>query len=253
MKKTWILLMLFILITMSACTNNNKSPEKTIYISAAASFKGPVSEWKNKFEQKHKNVEIKVNFGATGVLVNQIEKGATADLLFAAQDIERYVKNKEAKLFHKEGNIAANDLVFVAGKHVKTPVESIQDIPSEASLGLGDPKWVPAGFYAKEALSNMNIFDQIDRIVYSQNALHLKGLVETGSVDYALLYKTDAVNSKRITILQTIPQKWYPVIEYPVYSLKSEKKEAKDFLQYIRSDEGQGILQKYSFRESVKH
>jgi molybdate transport system substrate-binding protein len=253
MKKKWMMSIIFMLISVTACTNQDPSAEKIINVSAAASLKGPVSEWEEKYERKHPKIDIKVNYGASGVLVNQIEKGASIDLLFSAQKIDRYIKNKEAVAFYEEGTIAANELVFVAGKHVSSPVKSIDDVPSNALVGVGDPKWVPAGFYAQKALSSMNVLHRINRIVYSQNAVHLKGLVESGSVDYAILYKTDAIKSNRISIIQVIPQKWYPVIEYPVYRIGAEKKEANDFLDFAKSEEGHRILKKYSFRESVQH
>jgi molybdate transport system substrate-binding protein len=242
--------LLILLIALAGCVNHS-TEKKEIYVSAASSLKGPVIEWKRQFEKENPDIEVKTNFGASGVLFDQIKKGAPADLLFSAQSLEYYQEDEHHLTIIQKGIIASNELVFVSGDFEKTPVHSIEDVPSHAKLGLGNPKFVPAGYYAEKALNKVKNFS--GETVYSQNAVHLKGLVETGAVDYAIMYLTDALNSTKITVLKTIPQSSYPVIEYPVYEIGNEKKLAKQFLSYVTSREGQRILKKYHFRESVKN
>ncbi|WNB93325.1 molybdate ABC transporter substrate-binding protein [Bacillus sp. NEB1478] len=249
-KSTFVLGILFVLLVLNGCSNNNHS-KKVIYVSAASSLKNPVTDWKQQYEKKHPNITVKANYGASGVLVNQIKKGAPADLFFAAQSADRFLSEGDSIKLIKEGIVASNELVFVANKNVDSPVQSLDDIPSNVKLGIGDPKLVPAGYYAEKALNHTD--KKKIKVIYGQNAVHLKGMVESGSVKYALMYKTDAMNSKKINILKTIPQTWYPEIEYPVYRLNSSNKESKDFLKYVKSKQGQQILKKYKFRESVKH
>ncbi len=250
MKKTnYIIGSLFIAVLLTSCSETSQQ-KKVLYISAASSLKEPVTEWKERFEKTHEDIEIKANFGASGVLINQIKNGAPADLMFSAQSLQRFMSDDKKIDIKKEGIIASNELVFVSGTKVRTPVDSIEDIPSNAKLGIGDPDLVPAGFYAEKALQNVK--HKQYNVIYSQNAVHLKGLVETGAVEYAIMYRTDALENKRINIIKNIPIDWYPAIHYPVYSF-TEKKAAKTFLNYTSSKEGQKILKKYNFRESVKH
>jgi molybdate transport system substrate-binding protein len=251
MKKTYYLLGIIILTAiLTSCTKNNQ--QKTVlYISAASSLKNPVIEWKKQFEKTHEDIDIKMNFGASGILINQIKNGAPADLIFSAQSLERFISGSDTINIEKQGIIASNELVFVAGVKVDSPVDSIEDLPSSAKLGIGDPDLVPAGYYAEKALEHAG--HTTAKIIYSQNALHLKGLVETGAVEYAIMYRTDAFENKRINIIKNLPRNWYPAIEYPVYSLKAEKRQTKQFLKYVKSQEGQKILKKYNFRESVKN
>lgn len=250
MKKTnYIIGILFLAVLLTSCSQT--SHQKTVvYISAASSLKKPVTEWKERFEKTHKDIEIKTNFGASGVLINQIKNGAPADLMFSAQSLQRFISKGDKIDIKKERIIASNELVFVAGTKVSTPVNAIENIPSDAKLGIGNPDLVPAGYYAEKALQNVN-HKQI-KIIYSQNAVHLKGLIETGAVEYAVMYRTDALENKRINIIKNIPIDWYPAIQYPAYSI-TEKKAAKTFLKYASSKEGQKILKKYNFRESVKN
>jgi molybdate transport system substrate-binding protein len=250
MKKiNYIIGILLLAVLMTSCSDT--SHQKTVlYISAASSLKKPVTEWKERFEKTHTNIEIKTNFGASGVLINQIKNGAPADLMFSAQSLQRFVSEDDKIHIKKEGIIASNELVFVSGTKVGTPVDSIEDIPSDAKLGIGNPDLVPAGYYAKQALQNID--HKQFKTINSQNAVHLKGLVETGAVEYAIMYRTDALENKRINIIKNIPIDWYPAIQYPAYSI-TEKKAAKTFLKYVTSKEGQKILKKYNFRESVKN
>ncbi|MBY6035377.1 molybdate ABC transporter substrate-binding protein [Fictibacillus nanhaiensis] len=253
MRRTTSVYIILIIIAslLMGCKKPEKPPETVLYISAASSLKGPVKDWIKQFEEDHPHVHIAANFGASGVLLNQIKKGAPADLVFSAQAIDHYVPSGSTISFKEEGIIASNELVFVAGKRLNSPVRSVKDLPADAKLGIGDPKWVPAGFYAEKVLEHLN--KSLDEIRFSQNAVHLKGLVENGAVDYAIMYKTDAVDNKHLTILETIPESMYPVIEYPLYVVNSAKKDTKDFIQYVQSAEGQLVLRKYHFRESVKN
>jgi molybdate transport system substrate-binding protein len=250
MKKTnYIIGILFLAVLLSSCGAN--SQQKTVvYISAASSLKKPVTEWKERFEKRHKDIDIKTNFGASGILINQIKNGAPADLMISAQSIRRFISDDDKIDIKKEEIIASNELVFVSGMKVDSPVDSIEDIPSTAKLGIGNPDMVPAGYYAKKALQKVN--HSKVKIIYSQNAVHLKGLIETGAVEYAIMYRTDALENQRINIIKNIPSNWYPAIQYPLYSI-TEKKAAKQFMTYVRSKEGQKVLKKYNFRESVNN
>jgi molybdate transport system substrate-binding protein len=242
---------LLLLLILASCSNTTSNSEKVIHISAASSLKGPVTEWEHQFEKNHPNINIKANFGASGVLINQIKKGAPADLFFSAQNVDRFLSKSDDIKLIKAGIVASNELVFVVNKNVHSPAVSLNKVPTDAKLGIGEPKLVPAGYYAKKALEHVK--KKRFHIIYSQNAVHLKGLVESGTVDYALMYKSDAVNNKKIKILETIPQNWYPEIEYPVYRLKGAQNESKQFWEYIHSAKGQKILKKYTFRKSVNH
>lgn len=245
----YIIGILLLAVSMTSCSET--SHQKTVlYISAASSLQKPVTEWKERFEKTHKNIDVKTNFGASGVLINQIKNGAPADLMFSAQSLQRFISADDKMNIKKEGIIASNELVFVSGTKVSTQVDSIEDIPSDAKLGIGNPDMVPAGYYAEKALQNVK--HKTINLIYSQNAVHLKGLVETGAVEYAIMYRTDALENKRIKFIKNIPIDWYPAIQYPVYSF-TEKNEAKKFLNYTNSKEGQKILKKYNFRESVKN
>lgn len=250
MKKTYYIIGIFLLAVLLTSCSETSHQKTVLYISAASSLKKPVTEWKERFEKTHKNIEIKTNFGASGVLINQIKNGAPADLIFSAQSLQRFISADDNMKIKKEGIIASNELVFVSGTRVGTPVDSIEDIPSDDKLGIGNPDMVPAGYYAEKALQNVK--HKKFNLIYSQNAVHLKGLVETGAVEYAIMYRTDALENKKIKIIKNIPIDWYPAIQYPVYSI-TEKEEAKKFLQYATSKEGQKILKKYNFRESVKN
>jgi molybdate transport system substrate-binding protein len=249
-KVNYITTLIILALLLTSCSKTNQS-EKVLYISAASSLKGPVTEWKKQFEKNHPSIDIKVNFGASGVLINQIKKGAPADLIFSAQSLQRFISSEDQIEMDKKGIIASNELVFVAGKKLDSPVRSLEEIPASSKLGIGDPELVPAGYYAEKALKNVKQIKA--NIVYSQNAVHLKGLVETGAVDYAIMYRTDALENKRISIIESIPQNWYPAIVYPVYSMQTDKEETEQFLKYVRSNEGQQILKKYNFRESVNN
>ncbi|HSE42744.1 MAG TPA: extracellular solute-binding protein, partial [Acidobacteriota bacterium] len=73
--------------------------------------------------------------------------------------------------------------------------------------------------------------------------------VESGDVDAAIVYKTDAEISKRVKIAYEIPPKDCPKISYPIAVIKeSENPEtAKKFVDYLSSEESLNTFRKYGF------
>src|SRR5262245_1909487 len=58
--------------------------QQGLTISAAASLQNPLQELARSYEQMHPGTTIAVNFGGSGMLAQQIEQGAPADIFFSA-------------------------------------------------------------------------------------------------------------------------------------------------------------------------
>jgi len=162
------------------------SDSKTeIIISAAASLKDALAELETKFEGEHKNIDLTFNFAASGTLQKQIEQGAPADLFFSAG--EKQMKTlSEKKLVGASEVILKNALVLVVPKEgVEVPAE-LKDLSKETykKIALGEPETVPAGSYAKQALTKGEIWDIVQsKIVFAKDVRQVLTYVETGNTD----------------------------------------------------------------------
>lgn len=61
-------------------------------------------------------------------------------------------------------------------------------------LAIGTPESVPAGKYAKAALTHENLWNELqNKIVPTKDVRQVLTYVETGNVDAGIVYKTDAL------------------------------------------------------------
>lgn len=183
----------------------------------------------------------------------QISQGAGADLFFSATE------DKFEKLVH-DGDIdkkdstdlLKNDLVMIVPEKNSAHLTHLNDLKKDSAekIALGTPESVPAGQYAKQSLTALSLWGKVkDKVVYAKDVRQVLSYVETGNVDAGLVYKTDALISKKVKITDEAPAKTHDPIVYPLGIVKDTKhrKEAEAFYQYLQSDEAMKVFKKYGF------
>jgi molybdate transport system substrate-binding protein len=158
-----------------------------------------------------------------------------------------YLKNKKLADTSSIGTFTYNTLVF-AGTPGKAT--SMQDLIKLERIAIGSPKSVPAGEYATEAFKKAGIDRQLEKkLIMAKDVRECLMYAERGEVDGAFVYKTDALQAKKVKILFTVPQELYPRVTYPI-SLTvagAKNKDAVDFFAYLHSKEAKSVLIKYGF------
>src|SRR5207237_10084227 len=117
-------------------------------------------------------------------------------------------------------------------------------------LALADPAGVPAGIYAKAYLEKQNLWPAVaPKIVPTENVRAALAAVESGNVEAAIVYKTDAAISKKSKVVFEIPRADTPPIHYPVAILKDAKEPgpARKFLDDLFSPKATAVFEKYGF------
>jgi molybdate transport system substrate-binding protein len=113
---------------------------------------------------------------------------------------------------------------------------------------------VPAGIYAKEYLEKLGLWQQLsDKIVPVENVRAALAAVESGNVEAGIVYKTDAMISKKVKVAFEVPESDGPVISYPLAVIKDAKAPdaAKKLAAYLESEPAEAVFEKYGF--IVKH
>ena len=249
----------FFLILSSACTNGEKKEktnakeEKTVEltISAAASLQDAFKEIEKQYKKKEPNIKLSFNFGGSGALQQQIEQGAPADLFFSAAEDKFQTLVKKGIINEKEGkNLLGNELVLVVPK--ESSLKTFQELKEDKvkKLAIGTPESVPAGKYAKASLTHENLWNDLqNKIVCTKDVRQVLTYVETGNVDAGIVYKTDALISDKVKIVDAAPANSHEPIHYPVGVIKESKhkEEATSFYEYLQSKDAQSIFKKYGF------
>jgi molybdate transport system substrate-binding protein len=221
----------------------------TIY--AAASLKDALEELKSIYTRQHPNVNITYNFGASGVLQKQIEQGAPADLFISAGKSEMDVLAREGLLQESSRkDLLGNELVLIAGKNRTLIGFEGLTSPTVSRVSIGAPETVPAGRYAKETLTNLNLWGRVQpKIVLANDVRQVLANVESGYADAGLVYRTDALVGKNINVVAVAPAGSHSSIIYPMAVIKSTKHpmEAGAFAAFLSSDQAAQVFSKYGF------
>jgi molybdate transport system substrate-binding protein len=220
-----------------------------IYCFAASSLTDALTEAGRRFETQSGS-RVRFNFGASSMLARQIESGAPADLFFSADEQKMdQLQSRNLILTGTRKSILSNTLVIVTSLNLN--LGSARELVQRAGrIAVADYNSVPAGIYAREHFSKLGIWELMKaRVVPVQNARAALSAVESGNVDFAIVFKTDAQISKRVNLAYEIPRKEGPDIHYPIAVLKHSKKLAlaKTFYNFLISPAGLEIFRKHGF------
>lgn len=246
-----------ICLLLTGCQTESTSPDQRkkteLVISAAASLQDALKEIESAYEDDHPNVKLTNNFGSSGALKQQIAQGAKADLFFSAAEepFDDLVQSGDIDQDHTKDAIQ-NELVLIVPKEGSSSIKTFRDVQHiKGKIALGTPESVPAGTYAKEIFTKLNIWDQVKQnAVYGKDVRQVLNYVETGNVEAGIVYKTDALVSRKVKIVDEANQDMHSPIIYPVGIVKQTEhmKEAKAFFQYLQSDPAASIFKKYGFQ-----
>ena len=253
-KLFFILVLLLILLLVFLFFNRNKNLENDnnkinhILVGAAASLTVPLEEIKLNYKNDT-GIEIDLQIGGSGALVEQIKNGAPIDIFFSASKKDM-MKLESLNLVEDVKYILKNELVFIKSKD--SNINLLDKIEKANKIAIGDPDSVPAGSYAKEALKNMRIYDQIkDKIVYAKDVNQVVSWVESGNAEVGFSYFSDTKSHKNIDLVQVIDQQYYSSIIYPIAIIKDSKFKdiSKKFIEYLKNEDSIKIFEKYGFIE----
>ncbi len=144
-----------------------------------------------------------------------------------------------------------NQLVVIVGRG-QQKLTAFPGFVKLNKLALGNPKTVPVGQYAAEALTKAGVYQTLvdqNKLVYGENVRQVLTYVESGNVDAGIVYKTDALTSTQVTISFTIPASYSEPIIYPIAIVKDSKhiQLAQNFISYVLGKDGQKVLQAQGF------
>jgi molybdate transport system substrate-binding protein len=197
--------------------------------------------------------KIVLNLAASSVLARQIKEGAPADVFFSADEAKMDDLAKSGLIAtDTRRTLLSNTLVIVVNAEGGAPVASPADLaaPAVARLVIAEPQTVPAGIYAKEYLIKAGLWKRvIDKIVPTENVRACLAAVEAGNADAGIVYKTDALISKKVKIAFEVPLSEGPTIAYPVAVVRESKHDeaSRKFVAYLASPEAQAVFTKYGF------
>lgn len=228
--------------------------QQELLVSGATSLKEPLQQIGALFEQRHPEVKVVLNLGASGVLQQQIERGAPVDVFISAAPKQMDdLQTKGLILDETRHMLAANVVVLIKSAGLRLDLTSFKDLakPEIKRIAIGNPRTVPAGQYAEEILTNLRLWDLLQpKLILTESVRQALVYVVRGEVEAALVYTTDARSAAReVEVVATAPQNSHRPVVYQAAVVKTSKQGslARAFVDLALSDAGQQILTSHGF------
>jgi len=247
-------LILCLLLLPLAARAQTAAREVTVF--AAASLTDALKDIGALWAQTGKPAP-RLSFGSSSTLARQIEQGAPANL-FASADLKwmDYLAEKNMIAADTRRSLLSNALVLVVPSDRPTTVALAKGVDLTALLGpngrlaTGDPKHVPVGIYAEQALKSLGIWERIEpRLARTEDVRAALLLVERGEAPAGIVYATDAAVSKGVAVAGTFPADSHDPVVYPFAVTKSgDTPEARALMAFVAGPEAKAVFVRRGFK-----
>ncbi len=250
------LLVACIFLSASSGWAQEKRNATELVVAAAADLSTALKEVADIYEKKT-GVQVKLSFGASGALTQQIQNGAPFDVFFSADmDYPRQLIASGAADGTSLHQYAVGKLVLWVPADSSLDVEHKgMDVlldPSVMKIAIANPQHAPYGRAAVAALKHAGVYDRVaDRLVMGEGVSQAAQFVESGNAQAGFVALAHAVapGMRGKGKYWEVPVDAYPALAQGavVLSHSQRQKEATRFLEYIKTTAGSELLRKYGF------
>lgn len=221
-----------------------------ITIFAAASLKTALDDISSQW-QKSSGDTVTISYAGSSQLAKQIQQGAPADIFISAAEnwMDELAKTDNIDPSTRS-NLLGNTLVLV-GHGASKPVDlaNLPEALGEGKLAMAMVDSVPAGQYGKQALEKLGLWDKVEsHVAQADNVRAALTLVATGEAPYGVVYGSDAVAEKDVSVAATFPTDSHDPIIYPAAIVKgSTSTQAGAFLHSLREEPAKKVFEDQGF------
>jgi molybdate transport system substrate-binding protein len=249
-------LMAFLALLSGVSIPRAVSADREINVAAAADLSPALQEVAATYE-KRTGVVVKLSFGASGALTQQIQNGAPFDVFFSA-DMEyprQLIASGQAE--------SATLYRYAVGQVVLwVPSDSPLDVehkgmdvlldPWVKNISIANPQHAPYGRAAAAALKHYGLYEQVtDRLVLGENVSQAAQFVESGNAQAGFVALAHATAPAMLGKGKywVVPADAYPPLDQGVVliSRSAHQKDAVAFLGFVKTEEVAGLLRRYGF------
>jgi molybdate transport system substrate-binding protein len=249
-NKITLKILIFLVLLLNAC-----SSEKVEYLSiaTAANMQFAMEALASEFEKKTA-IKCEIMVSSSGKLTAQITEGAPFDI-FVSADMK--FPNK----LYKEGFTESKPAIYAYGKLIlwttKEGIEPTMESLLEdtiAHIAVANPKTAPYGTATFEFLENNKLLNTVKhKFVYGESVAQTNQFITTGAAEigFTALSVVKSKNIKNKGSWLAIDENLYSPISQGIVVLKndkSNKNHVKQFYNFLFSQEGKTILNKFGYK-----
>lgn len=248
-------------------TTNGSDGERggTLTVFAAASLTDAFGEIAEDFEEQNPGVKVRASFAGSSTLAAQIQQGAPADVFASADEAQMDNVGQEGLIAGEAEKFVHNREVIVAPESNPANIQSFEDLSKPDIRLVLAAEEVPATEYAEDILRKASgdrkygpEFRQgvLGNVVSREEDVRAAvNRVVVGDADATFGYASDVTPDIRdeVKVIE-IPEKLNIVATYPIAVLGAaeDKKLARKWMDFVLSEDGQRVLEKWGFEPMVR-
>jgi molybdate transport system substrate-binding protein len=232
--------------SLAACGGSDGSGDnkQTLTVFAAASLTKTFTELGKQFEADHKGTKVKLSFGGSSDLVEQIQSGAPADVFASADEKNMDKLGSDAQ---SRKDFASNTLEIAVPPGNPAKIASFADLARPGmKLVICAPE-VPCGAATAQVATKAAV--TLKPVSEEQSVTDVLGKVTSSEADAGVVYVTDVKGAGDKVEGVTFPESSSVVNTYPIATVKDAAQAAlaRQFVDLVLSDAGQKVLAEAGF------
>lgn len=234
---------LALVLPLAACGGGSEESsaggEETLTVFAAASLTSTFTELGKRFEAEHEGVTVRLSFGGSSDLAEQIASGAPADV-FASADTTTMAKlGQDAE---DVADFASNTLEIAVPPGNPAHVTGLADLARASVRTVVCAPVVPCGAATATAAKAAGV--TIRPVSEEQSVTDVLGKVRSGEADAGVVYVTDVRAAGDAVEGVMFPEASRAVNVYPIARVAGGKhgRLAREFMDLVLGAEGRRVL-----------
>ena len=254
-----LIIAVILVIVTSGCSGQNKPPtasrvaSKEIMVFAGSSSKAALDAAGKAFETRT-GIKVYSNYGSSGTMLSQMELSRTGDIFISASP-DYIVKATAKNIIYPDTEVKLYYLVpaILVQKGNPKNITSLADLARPGlKVVIADPQTVPAGRYAYEIMDFNGLLSGVGNniILYGESNEKISSYVILKSVDAAIAWDNIALQQPDKLDAVYLQPDQVPRISYgsgAVATYTKDEDNARSFLSYLTSFEGQQFFRKYGY------
>jgi molybdate transport system substrate-binding protein len=243
------------LVLLAAALPARAAEPLTVF--AAASLATALDEAAERYEAET-GERVALAYAGSSALARQIDQGAPADVFLSANPgWMDWLEERGRVAPDTRRDLLRNRLVLAAHGEA-APVDlsrlDIKALLGDRRLAVALTGAVPAGLYAKAALSSLGLWKEArPRLAEADNVRAALALVARGEAPYGIVYATDAAAEPAVSVAAVFPEATHPPIVYPAAVVaEGDRTRAARFLAWLAGPEAGAVFARHGFAPATE-
>lgn len=241
------------LAVLGTCLVVSAQAKTVVRVAAAANLRYVMEQIEKLYERENSQIDLQINYGASGTFYQQIINGAPFNLFLSADDIlPDKLKSTNLTIGNARAYACGQLAIYSLRRDVARLGLSVLEDKSLKRISIANPQTAPYGSRSVELLKALGLWSGMEKkVVYGESIAQAAQFALTGNVDVGFVALSLLLNPE--TTLKgsyfIIPQKNYKPIAQAGVQIKQKtaNQETKAFFDFILSDKCTVLWDKFGY------